>query len=146
MRAAIAALQTEERIGTTVAALYDRLRELTGSAVVEFNRAVAVAEFDGPRAALLRRLDDTAGGGPRTGGPFSVTSGDRLDGFEVGLCLGVLGEGPVDAGQGRVLALAFPGADDQILADVFDAFSGCLAAQHGVQHVVGDDRGAGHRA
>ncbi|MBB5780462.1 RNA polymerase sigma factor [Nonomuraea jabiensis] len=83
VQAAIAALQTEERIDwPAVAALYDRLRELTGSAVVELNRAVAVAEVEGPRAALaivdaldldgyryfhstraelLRRLDDAEG-------------------------------------------------------------------------------------
>ncbi|GAA3204802.1 RNA polymerase sigma factor [Nonomuraea helvata] len=83
VQAAIAALQAEERIDwPAVAALYDRLRELTGSAVVELNRAVAIAEVEGPRAALaivdalpldgyryfhstraelLRRLDDTEG-------------------------------------------------------------------------------------
>jgi RNA polymerase sigma-70 factor (ECF subfamily) len=53
VQAAIAALQTEMPIDwPAVAALYDRLRELTGSAVVELNRAVAVAEIEGPRAAL----------------------------------------------------------------------------------------------
>ncbi|MFG1688946.1 RNA polymerase sigma factor [Nonomuraea sp. NPDC049269] len=82
VQAAIAALQTEERIDwPAVAALYGRLRELTGSAIVELNRAVAIAEVEGPRAALaivdalhlddyryfhstraelLRRLHDTA--------------------------------------------------------------------------------------
>ncbi|MEU8148210.1 sigma-70 family RNA polymerase sigma factor [Nonomuraea sp. NPDC048901] len=53
VQAAIAELQTEERIDwPAVAALYDRLRQLTGSAVVELNRAVAIAEVEGPRAAL----------------------------------------------------------------------------------------------
>ncbi|TMR89971.1 RNA polymerase sigma factor [Nonomuraea basaltis] len=53
VQAAIAELQTEARIDwPAIAALYDRLRELTGSAVVELNRAVAIAEIDGPRAAL----------------------------------------------------------------------------------------------
>ncbi len=53
VQAAIAVLQTEPRIDwPAVAALYDRLRALTGSPVVELNRAVAVAEIDGPRAAL----------------------------------------------------------------------------------------------
>ncbi|MEU7745771.1 sigma-70 family RNA polymerase sigma factor [Nonomuraea sp. NPDC049158] len=53
VQAAIADLQTEERIDwRAVAALYDRLRQLTGSAVVELNRAVAIAEVEGPRAAL----------------------------------------------------------------------------------------------
>ncbi|MEV4109748.1 sigma-70 family RNA polymerase sigma factor [Nonomuraea sp. NPDC049695] len=83
VQAAIAALQAEERVDwPAVAALYDRLRELTGSAVVELNRAVAIAEVEGPRAALaivdalpldgyryfhstraelLRRLDDIEG-------------------------------------------------------------------------------------
>jgi len=42
-----------------VADLYRELEELTGSAVVRLNRAVAVAEAEGPRAglALLRDLD-----------------------------------------------------------------------------------------
>jgi RNA polymerase sigma-70 factor (ECF subfamily) len=53
VQAAIAALQTEPQIDwSAVAALYDRLRELTGSPVVDLNRAVAIAEVDGPRAAL----------------------------------------------------------------------------------------------
>ncbi|MFC7384221.1 RNA polymerase sigma factor [Sphaerisporangium rhizosphaerae] len=53
VQAAIAVLQTEAPIDwPAVAALYARLRELTGSAVVELNRAVAVAEVEGPRAAL----------------------------------------------------------------------------------------------
>ncbi|GAA0905242.1 RNA polymerase sigma factor [Pseudonocardia zijingensis] len=53
VQAAIAALQTEEPIRwAAVADLYARLGELTGSAVVELNRAVAVAETAGPRAAL----------------------------------------------------------------------------------------------
>ncbi|MFD1541345.1 RNA polymerase sigma factor [Nonomuraea guangzhouensis] len=82
VQAAIAALQTEERIDwPAVAALYGRLHELTGSEIVELNRAVAIAEIEGPRAALaivdalhlddyryfhstraelLRRLDDPA--------------------------------------------------------------------------------------
>ena len=80
VQAAIAALQTEPSIDwAAVAALYDRLCELTGSPIVELNRAVAIAELDGPgaalaivdaldldgyrylhstRAELLRRLDD----------------------------------------------------------------------------------------
>jgi RNA polymerase sigma-70 factor, ECF subfamily len=53
VQAAIAALQTEDPIDWAgVADLYARLGELTGSAVVELNRAVAVAETSGPRAAL----------------------------------------------------------------------------------------------
>jgi RNA polymerase sigma factor (sigma-70 family) len=45
IQAAIAALQTDERVDwSEVAALYERLAEITGSAIVELNRAVAVAE------------------------------------------------------------------------------------------------------
>ena len=82
VQAAIAALQTEDPIDwAAVVALYDRLVAQTGSAVVALNRAVAVAEAEGParalalvdvldlgdyryfhstRAELLRRLGDTA--------------------------------------------------------------------------------------
>ncbi len=53
VQAAIAALQTEDPIDWAhIATLYATLGELTGSAVVELNRAVAVAETSGPRAAL----------------------------------------------------------------------------------------------
>ena len=53
LQAAIAALQSEDPIDWhAVAARYAALGELTGSAVVELNRAVAVAETSGPRAAL----------------------------------------------------------------------------------------------
>lgn len=81
VQAAIAALHAEEpRDWPQIAALYADLARLTGSPVVELNRAVAVAEADGPaaglalvdaldlpdylylhssRAELLRRLDRT---------------------------------------------------------------------------------------
>jgi RNA polymerase sigma-70 factor, ECF subfamily len=53
VQASIAALQTEPEIDwPAVAVLYGRLHELTGSPVVALNRAVAVAETEGPRAAL----------------------------------------------------------------------------------------------
>jgi RNA polymerase sigma-70 factor (ECF subfamily) len=53
VQAAIASLHTEDPIDWAgVADLYARLGELTGSAVVELNRAVAVAETSGPSAAL----------------------------------------------------------------------------------------------
>jgi RNA polymerase sigma-70 factor, ECF subfamily len=53
VQASIASLQVEPEIDwRAVIALYDRLFELTGSKVVALNRAVAVAEVDGPRAAL----------------------------------------------------------------------------------------------
>jgi RNA polymerase sigma-70 factor, ECF subfamily len=60
VQAAIASLQTAERIDwPQVADLYLRLVDLTGSAVVELNRAVAVAQSGDPAAALraVDRLD-----------------------------------------------------------------------------------------
>jgi len=53
IQAVIASLQTAERIDwPQVAEMYRRLAELTGSAVVELNRAVAVAQAGDPAAAL----------------------------------------------------------------------------------------------
>jgi hypothetical protein len=53
LQAAIASVQTEDPIDwSEVAALYAELARLTGSTVVELNRAVAVAEVEGPAAAL----------------------------------------------------------------------------------------------
>ncbi|WP_018681458.1 RNA polymerase sigma factor [Actinokineospora enzanensis] len=53
VQAAIAAAQTDPVIDWgAVATLYARLGELTGSPVVELNRAVAVAELSGPEAGL----------------------------------------------------------------------------------------------
>jgi RNA polymerase sigma-70 factor (ECF subfamily) len=53
LQAAIAALHTElPRDWPQIAALYGQLARLTGSPVVELNRAIAVAEADGPRAGL----------------------------------------------------------------------------------------------
>jgi RNA polymerase sigma-70 factor, ECF subfamily len=53
VQAAIASLQAEPEVDwPQVAALYARLAELTGSPVVELNRAVAVAEAGEPGAAL----------------------------------------------------------------------------------------------
>lgn len=60
VQAVIASLQTHERIDwPQVAAMYRRLAELTGSPVVELNRAVAVAQAGDPAAALraVDRLD-----------------------------------------------------------------------------------------
>ena len=60
IQAAIASLHIEEpRDWTQIAALYAELARLTGSAVVELNRAIAVAETDGGDAglALVDRLD-----------------------------------------------------------------------------------------
>jgi RNA polymerase sigma-70 factor, ECF subfamily len=53
LQAAIASLHTEEpRDWRQVAALYGELARVTGSPVVELNRAVAIAEKDGPEAGL----------------------------------------------------------------------------------------------
>ncbi|ETK35303.1 tetratricopeptide repeat protein [Microbispora sp. ATCC PTA-5024] len=60
VQAAIASLQTRRRIDwPQVARLYRRLADLTGSPVVELNRAVAVAQAGDPAAALraVDRLD-----------------------------------------------------------------------------------------
>jgi RNA polymerase sigma-70 factor, ECF subfamily len=60
LQAAIASLHAEpDRDWPQIAALYGQLSALTGSAVVELNRAAAIAEADGPQAglALLDRLD-----------------------------------------------------------------------------------------
>jgi RNA polymerase sigma-70 factor (ECF subfamily) len=57
VQAVIASLQTRERIDwPQVAEMYRRLVELTGSPVVELNRAVAVAQA-GDAAAALRAVD-----------------------------------------------------------------------------------------
>jgi RNA polymerase sigma-70 factor (ECF subfamily) len=53
IQAAIASLQAEEQLDwPQISVLYGKLAELTGSPVVRLNRAVAVAEADGPAAAL----------------------------------------------------------------------------------------------
>ncbi|MFG2020642.1 RNA polymerase sigma factor [Actinomadura geliboluensis] len=58
VQAAIASLQTRAQIDwTQVAAMYQRLVELTGSPVVELNRAAALAQAGDP-ATALRAVDD----------------------------------------------------------------------------------------
>ena len=53
IQAAIASLQTEEQIDwPQIAGLYGQLAQLTGSPVVELNRAVAIAEAGSPQRAL----------------------------------------------------------------------------------------------
>jgi RNA polymerase sigma-70 factor, ECF subfamily len=53
IQAAIASLQAEEQLDwPQIAVLYTKLADRTGSPVVRLNRAVAVAEADGPAAAL----------------------------------------------------------------------------------------------
>jgi RNA polymerase sigma-70 factor (ECF subfamily) len=64
VQAAIASLHVDEpRDWPQIAALYGELARLTGSAVVELNRAVAIAKADGPASGLeevdrLTGLDD----------------------------------------------------------------------------------------
>ncbi len=60
LQAAIASLHLEpQRDWRQIAALYDELARLTDSAIVELNRAIAVAEASGPEAGLrlLEALD-----------------------------------------------------------------------------------------
>ncbi len=60
VEAAIASLHAEQdRDWAQIAALYGELARLTGSPVVELNRAIAVAESEGPEAGLelVERLD-----------------------------------------------------------------------------------------
>jgi RNA polymerase sigma-70 factor, ECF subfamily len=53
IQAAIASLQASEQLDwPQIALLYGKLAELTGSPVVRLNRAVAIAEAEGPAAAL----------------------------------------------------------------------------------------------
>jgi RNA polymerase sigma-70 factor, ECF subfamily len=53
LQAAIASVQCDDLIDwAEVAALYGELGRLTGSPVVELNRAVAIAELEGPEAGL----------------------------------------------------------------------------------------------
>jgi RNA polymerase sigma-70 factor (ECF subfamily) len=53
LQAAIASLHAEHpRDWTQIAALYGELARVTGSPVVELNRAIALAEAEGPRAGL----------------------------------------------------------------------------------------------
>jgi len=53
LQAAIASLQAEDPLDwPQIVALYGELADRTGSAVVRLNRAVAIAEADGPAAAL----------------------------------------------------------------------------------------------
>ncbi len=53
VQAAIASLHAEDRRDwRQIAALYAELTRLTGSPVVELNRAIAVAEAEGPEAGL----------------------------------------------------------------------------------------------
>jgi RNA polymerase sigma-70 factor, ECF subfamily len=64
IQAAIASLHAELPCDwAQIAALYERLARLTGSPVVELNRAIAVAEIEGPEAGLriIDRLNPSLG-------------------------------------------------------------------------------------
>lgn len=79
-------------------------------------------------------------------GPGGLEGGEvgvrRGDGFGVRRPLLVFGQGPVDAGQARVLPFAPACVDDQVGLDLLDRLAACTATEHGVQHVIGDDRRA----
>lgn len=81
VQAAIAALHADARdAGDTdwpqIAALYGTLLQMTGSPVVALNRAVAVAEAEGPAAGLA--LADAVAGRLDTYAPLHVTRGELL--------------------------------------------------------------------
>jgi len=104
LQAAIASLHAEQpRDWPQIAALYEQLALLTGSPVVELNRAVAVAEANGPEAglAILERLEL---------GDYHYLHATR------GELLGRLGRS-VEAREalGRALALADDAAEQRLL-------------------------------
>ena len=104
VQAAIAALHTEEpRDRVQIAALYGELSRLTGSPVVELNRAVAVAEAGSP-AAGLAALDVLELDGYRY---FHVARADLLR------RVGRVGE--AREAYGRALALVPEGPERRLL-------------------------------
>jgi RNA polymerase sigma-70 factor, ECF subfamily len=104
VQAAIASLHAAEpRDWPQIAALYGELSRLTGSPVVELNRAVAVGEAEGPEAAL------------------AIVDGLDLEGFRYfhatrGELLARLGRtGDARAAYGRALELAGDDAERRLL-------------------------------
>ena len=78
LQAAIASLHAEIPCDwAQIAALYEELARLTGSPVVELNRAIAVAETEGPEAGLRSRSPSSPIPFPtRTFGPAMNPSSD----------------------------------------------------------------------
>ena len=56
-----------------------------------------------------------------------------LDGFGGRLALGVLGERPVDAGDGGVVSFAPAGGDDQVGLDLIDGLVRYGFSEHGLR-------------
>ncbi|MFF0739481.1 RNA polymerase sigma factor [Streptomyces sp. NPDC004111] len=125
VQAAIAALHDEAAdLATTdwpqLVALYDVLRVLTPSPVVELNRAVAVAMRDGPQSGLT--LLDALAGEPQLRGhhPYQAARGDLL--FRLGrlpeaaaayrLALDLAGTEPERAHLRRRMEAALPAGPD----------------------------------
>jgi RNA polymerase sigma-70 factor (ECF subfamily) len=105
VQAAIAALQVDEpRDRTQIAALYAELAELTGSPVVELNRAVALAEAGAPEAGLAL-LEELPLDGYRY---FHAAHGDLLERVER--------YDEARAAFERALALADDGPERRLLA------------------------------
>jgi predicted RNA polymerase sigma factor len=73
---------TRYRTGTAnwaeIVALYDALLMLVGSPVVAINRALAIAELDGPRAGLAALPQDTADARLSSYQPYWATRADLL--------------------------------------------------------------------
>jgi len=105
LQAAIADLHLREpRDWDEIALLYRRLEELTGSPVVTMNRAVAVAELEGPEAAL------------------ALLDGLDLDGYRyyhstrADLLRRVGRDSEAHAAYARALELTRPGPEQRFLA------------------------------
>jgi RNA polymerase sigma-70 factor, ECF subfamily len=117
VQAAIASLHADvPRDWPQIAALYGELARLTGSPVVELNRAVAVAEADGPEAglAIAERLD-------LDGYPYLHATRAEL--------LRRLGRtGEARAAYGRALALAHDAAERRLLERRLAGLSGAREA------------------
>ncbi|MFF9570643.1 hypothetical protein, partial [Streptomyces sp. NPDC014685] len=99
----------------------------------EAGQSAAGQQLPGPAATALpgKRLDALEGG---------EVGGVLLGSFGPCLAFGVLGQCPADAGHRGVAPLAPAGGDDRGGLDLLDGLAVRAAPQHGVQHVVGDDR------